>query len=266
MRKNKAYSMIEVLVAGALAMMLGILVATTLNSATKSLRSTNYKVQANNKARELSSFLQKYISSADKRSYCEPNASTCQNFIKYDQDSFLSNYYINSNGYQFQFFSYLCSSINASSSNNQSSKNCSNNQLKNPAEITIIYEKDTSAINSTIKICRSESGNGILVKNDIVSGNPIPTVKKSCDSSNIVFQTNGVAEVGSSSIVQFIKTDGSTYDCKSISNILCIQQATGAKILLDVIWDLKENDKINSRGGVKASRVELYIPFLGGSQ
>jgi len=259
MRKIKGFSIIEVVIASMLSLSLGVLVATTLNSATKSLRTTNSTVQADVKAREISSYIQKFVSSADKRSYCDNINSQCLNLIKYEVDPNFSYYYSDTNKEVLQFFSGYCTKATGSSG-------CLNSDITNLTEMAVNFDK----VGKNISICQIiPTGNTVYSKNDLtVAYSIINTSQINCNSTaglKNIYNVSGVSAINTN-IFNFVDKNGQDVVCTSPATVTCLKQIYTVRFSGKVDWNLPIASTNKKRNGQQYSIIELYINLLGNSK
>lgn len=259
MRKTKGFSIIEVIVASMLSLSLGVLVATTLNSATKSLRTTNSTIQADVKAREVSSYIQKFVSSADKRSYCDNINSQCLNLIKYEQDPNFSYYYSDASKEVLQFFSGYCAKATGASG-------CLNSDITNLTEMAVTFDK----VGKNLSICQIiPTGNTIFSKNDLMVAYSISNTSEiNCSSTSgikKVYNITGVSAINPN-IFNFVDKNGQDVVCTSPATLTCLKQIYTVRFSGKVDWNLPAASTNKKRNGQQYSTIELYINLLGNSK
>lgn len=279
-KKKKAFSMIEIMVAGSLALMLGVLVSVTITNSTNALRQNNIVIESDSKAREFSSYMQKYLSSADKRSYCEVTDSSlgCLTIGKNNEDSVIINYSKPSPSSPVEsisFFSYYCDKRG-------DNRDCLNGELINPSEVKISYIENTAnSYENELVICKKlptlTSGGKSLItdlqKSNLSSTEVPSSIDAPCAGSSLkkVYSVRGVSKyVPGGSIFNLIGVDGQP--------IPCVTTASGEihqRSCLSLIETIRVNAKFDwtqsgsritvskSRFNEKTTKVELYVSTLG---
>ena len=271
-RNGKAFSIIEIMVASLLSMSLAVIVSITLNSATKSLRIMSSKSEADSKVRDLSSMLQKYVSSAQSRVACPDNA-TCRDITPYGNPFSYFGISPNStlNGeYQLQFYSYACPKSGTYVSGDNRTCNPST-ILSAPSEIAVAYRTNpdpASTFGDSLFICRVANNTpGIPTQATLLAStlNPIR-----CDDNNKIYTINGIKPSDGQSIFHFYNNLGTEipviFDANSnpTLNSTQIPSIVFVKVLIDVPWNIKNT--VSKRNGLSSSRIELYINLLSGNK
>lgn len=266
----KAFSIIEIMVASLLSMSLAVIVSVTLNSATNSLRIMSNKSEADSKVREISSMLQRYISSAHSRVVCSSD-SICTD-IKPFGDPF-SYFGISPSGldgeYQLQFYSYACPKSGTYVTGDNRTCN-SSSTLSAPSEIAVSYVTNPdpgSTYGDSLFICRvANISNGIPTEATLQASNPIR-----CDNNNKIYTINGIKPSDGKSIFHFYNNLGmeiplSFDQTKKIPSLNNLSSIVFVKVLIDIPWNLRNIQSTTTRGGLTSSRIELYINLLSGNK
>ena len=274
LRKNKAFSVIEVMMASALSLSLGIVVATTLNTATNSMRKSDYRIRANSEARELSTNLNKYISGAEVRSYCVDTVDAYNNPIKcsyMDKDSMYASllYYgptTGTNGYQIEFFTNVCATIK-----NSCAEDAAGKSRVNSAKVTIYVKQDpANAALAEVGICYVKgSGNLYDSINKPPAVNPSPGTLVDCNSTDWKYTALGIKfDPNNPNIFRLIDSSGSVPACAAPSgnsvptaNKTCLEKIKSVRVVLEIPW-LFNPKNVSSMGSNKTA-VDTFINLRG---
>jgi hypothetical protein len=264
-RKKKAFSMVEIMVASALSLSLGIVVATTLNTATNSMRKSNYRINANSEVRTLSTNLNKFISSAEQRSYCvDTNVIDTTSKCSYlDKDrSYAPITYFGkgptSNTYQLEFFTNLCLTTKA--------KCATSSSRVNAAKAIIYVKKDpTDPAKNEIGFCYTpDSLITLFDKNTIASS--IVVSGGNCPPSNMVYRSYGVKY--SNSIFKLLDDTGTSPSCvtsvaieSSFLTQSCLNTIKSVRVVLEMPW--LNNPKNSAAMGSNKSIIDSFINIKG---
>jgi Tfp pilus assembly protein PilV len=268
-KKRKGFSIIEVLVASALSLSLGIVVATTLNTATNSMRKSTYRIKANSEARTLATNLNKFVSSAEARSYCvdtfddptNPTLVTKCSYIKID-DRYAPIIYFGSSSnnpttdYQMEFFSNACLSIDISRSE------CADNSKRtNSARVKIYVKKETgSGANPTaeIGICYIKTPLPLYNNSNLP---PSVSLGIDCSQSQMIYRTYGVKY--SDKIFKLIGDNGETPTAcpttplSSHDKDTCLRKIKSVRVVLDIPWI--NNPKNLAAMGSNKTSIDTFI-------
>lgn len=244
-RKGKGFSVIEVIVASALSLSLGIIVATTINTATNSMRKSNYRILANENARDLSTKVNKFIASAEQRSYCLTDTNVygsgaCQNIAK-DTRLPAITYYgpmpAGKVGYQMEFYSPICVTITK----------CQPAAARriNPSKIIIYVEKTPSNGLSKLGIC-IEQDNAILDESLLTT--PIPSNSASNCTSHY-YRLEGIKD-DNNNMFQLLSRTGPMTICSntapipltaSFSRSQCLDKTIAIRFVTNLPWLRTQN-------------------------
>ena len=270
-RKNKGFSMVEVMVASALSLSLGIVVATTLNTATNSMRKSNYRINANSNARNLSTNLNKFISSAEKRSYCVDTkdaqgvTTSCAYMDKDKNYAPILYFGPGQNGvdYQLEFFSNICLKTLATCATSSSRVNA--------AKVIIYVKKDavpaspTATQTAEIGICYIPNTAALYTLSTMTSATV--STGTNCPAANMVYRSNNVKY--SSSLFKLIDSSGSTPACANPAQSplntspdqTCLGTIKSLRVVADVLW---LNDPKNKAAmGSNKTTIDNFISIKG---
>ncbi len=268
-KKMKGFSIVEVLVASALSLSLGIIVATTLNTATNSMKKSNYRIKANSEARTLATNLNKFISSAEARTYCvdtfddptNPTLVTNCSYIKLDSTYAPIIYFGSSSSnrttdYQMEFFTNACLSTDKNKSE------CADNSKRaNSARVKIYVKKEPGGgTNPTaeIGICYIKTPLPLYSNSNLP---PTVITGTDCLQRDMIFRSYGVSY--SQKIFKLIGDDGLTPTaCPSTSlsshdKVTCLDFVKSVRVVLDIPW--LYNQKNLATNGSNKTSIDTYI-------
>lgn len=264
-KKKKGFSIVEVMVASALSLSLGVIVATTLNTATNSMRKSNYRINANSEARVLSTNLSKFISSAEQRSYCvETNvlgASSNCSYLDKDRNYAPLTYFgpgpsgIN---YQLEFFTNLCLTTKASCAT-------SNNRVN--AAKAIIYVKEDPSDKSKNEIGFCYIPNSLITLYDKATISSATVVNGgSCPAGNMVYRSYGIKY--SNTIFKLLDDTGTSPSCItsvtpdiSTPSQACLNSIKSVRVVLEIPW--LNNPKNVAAMGSNKTTIDSFINIKG---
>jgi len=266
LKKKKAFSMVEVIVASGLSLSLGIVVATTINTATNTMRKSNYRIMANNNAREMSTKVNKFIASAEQRSYCLTDANVygsgaCQNIAKDTRIPAITYYGPMPSGkigYQLEFYSPICVTITKCRPDATS--------RLHPSKIIVYVEKTPSNGLSKLGIC-IEPDPTILDENLITTPVP-PNSPTNC--TNHYYRLEGIKY--SDNIFQLLGKTGPIAGCLNTSTIpltsyfsrtSCLEQTNAVRFVADIPWLNTQNGK--GYLGSNNTKVDIISSIKGSS-
>jgi hypothetical protein len=249
LKNRKAFSIVEVMMASALSLSLGVIVATTLNTATNSMKKSDYRIKANYQARTISANLNKYIASAEVRSYCVNTVDVNNAPIKcsyMDKDEIYNPivYFgptIGTKGYQIEFFTNVCATIKLDCANDGSGI-----KRVNSAKVTIYVKQDSSnPLLGELGICYVKgSGNLYDSINLPTALNPTAGTLADCNNTDWKYVANNIKfDEGNRNIFSLIDSTGSVIACAKVlgstvptPDKACLAKIKSVRVLLDVPW------------------------------
>jgi hypothetical protein len=264
-KKNKAFSIVEVMVASALSLSLGVVVATTLNTATNSMRKSNYRINANSEARTLSTNLNKFISSAEQRSYCVDTnvlgATTNCSYLDKDRTYAPITYFgpgPTGVSYQMEFFTNLCLTTKAL---------CATSSSRVNAAKAIIYVKEDPTDKSKNEIGFCYIPNSLVTLYNKATLNSATVVSGgSCPAGNMVYRSYGLKY--SNNIFKLLDDTGTSPSCItsvtpniSTPSQACLSSVKSVRVVLEIPW--LNNPKNIAAMGSNKTNIDSFINIKG---
>lgn len=283
-RRGKCFSIVEIMIASLFSLALGAMVATTLNSATSTLRSNNAKINSISSARSISSNLEKYISSATKATFCQQvsaSGTNCDLILTYDDmNSFIrscvgSNCLNgNSNDIQIEFLSDRCIS-NSGICNNTFYRYA----IRYQAEKSNFNLKKAEYNNNYIIVCRNltpvDTSNKSSIKTEVEKNSNMPCYRGASGSVDpslkIEYFAQGLLSFSNKSVFKIIKGDGrivdldvgvsnTLNDISNLANRLSLNPV-GIRVALILPWG--SENATGSRNGFQGNYINSDITSRG---